>query len=209
MLNESDKLPAYFKTGKMKVLTYTILLISGLYVIATTGWIVTENRTILTVMELLTIWAAIVILLFMAELYSGCTQERKRQGLIALILTTCMAVVTISNHFIYMTVLNQLYRGAAMPDWLLLDGWPSLSKGLECVSWAFFLGLAMLYAAKVLEELKSQAIAWTMRVFAILTLAGLAGPLLGNMNLYILSTIGYSLGFLVISIEMILYFKKN
>jgi hypothetical protein len=185
------------------------MLISGLYVVSTSGWILTGNRKIITIMEGLTVWAAIVIIQFMAELYHGSKENSKDKGLLALIFSVCMAVITIANHFIYITVLNQVYTGGTMPSWLLLDGWPSISKGLECVSWGFFLGLAMLFASKVLEDWGSRAITWTMRISGILTLAGLIGPITGNMSFYLLSTIGYSIGFLIISIEIVMFFNKN
>lgn len=194
---------------KFKIIAHTLLLISGLYVVSTSAWILSGNRNIITVMEVLTVWAALVIVRFMAELYKGSGGNRKSQGMLALILSVCMAVVTITNHFIYMTVLKQIYNGRAMPSWLLLDGWPSVSKGLECVSWGFFLGLAMLFASGALEAWGSKAITWTMRISGILTLAGLVGPVTGNMDYYLLSTIGYSVGFLIISIELIVYFKRK
>ena len=160
-------------------------------------------------MEILTIWAAIVIIQFMVELYRGSSENRKSQSMIALVLSVCMATVTIINHFIYLTVLNQIFRVKDMPSWLLLDSWPSVTKGLERVAWGFFLGMAMLFASSALEDLGNKVITWTMRMSGIITLAGLVGPIIGNMNYYILSTIGYSVGFLVLSIEMIVYLNQR
>ena len=194
---------------RFKIIAYTILLISGLYVVSTSGWILSGNRSIITVMEILTACAAYVIIQFMIVLYKGCGEDKKSQGMTALILSVCMAVITIMNHFIYITVLNQIYKEKSMPYWLLLDGWPSISKGLECVAWGLFLGLAMLFASRVLEDWESKVITLTMRISGILTLAGLVGPIIGDMKYYLLSTIGYSVGFLAISIEMIVYFNKK
>lgn len=190
-------------------ISYVILIISSLYAFFTTGWILTENRNIIMIMELLTIWAAIVIVMFMIELYRGTDGERKNQSMIALVLSTCMAMVTTLNHFIYLTVLRQIYVHSEIPTWLLLDGWPSITKGLECVAWGFFLGLSMLFASSALICLGSKKIVWTMRISGILTLAGLIGPIIGNMNFYLLSTIGYSVGFLVLSIELIVFIHKG
>jgi hypothetical protein len=190
-------------------IAYHIMIISGLYVLATTGWILLENRNIITVMEILTIWAAIVIVQFMAELYRGSSDKRKSQSLVALALTVGMATVTIMNHFVYLTVLNQIFGAESMPSWLLLDGWPSVTKALECAAWAFFLGLAMLFNAGVLEDIGSKVMVWTMRISGIMTLAGLVGPITGNMSYYILSTMGYSVGFLALSIEMAVHFNMS
>lgn len=194
---------------KTKNIAYSILLISGLYLLSVIGWVITENRKIITVMELLTVWAAIEIVLLMAELYRASCERRKSHSLIALIFTLCMAVVTISNHFMFLTVASQIFHSNNMPSWLLLDGWPSITKGLECVAWGFFLGMAMLFASFALNDLGSKVITWTMRISGIMTLAGLIGPITGYMNYYYLSTVGYTIGFLVLSIEMIVYFNNK
>jgi len=208
-LKESEIQKSSINVKKTKNIAYTILLISGLYVPFTTAWVLTENRNILPIMEILTIWSAIAIMQFMVELHKGSSENRKSHSMVALILTACMAGVTITNHFIYMTVLNQMFRVAVMPSWMLLDGWPSVTKGLECVAWAFFLGMAMLFASSALEDLGNKVMTWTMRISGILSLTGLIGPIIGNMNYYMLSTVGYSVGFLVFSIEMILYFNRK
>jgi len=80
---------------------------------------------------------------------------------------------------------------------------------MTLASWGFFLGMAMLFASKALEDIGSKVLIWTMRISGIMTLAGLVGPIIGNMNYYILSTIGYSVGFLVLSIEMIVYLNRK
>lgn len=190
-------------------MSYSILIISSLYAIFTTGWILTGNRNIIMIMELLTVWAAIVIVMFMIELCRGTNEEQKSQSMIALVLSACMAAVTTLNHFMYLTVLPQIYLHREIPTWLLLDGWPSITKALECVAWGFFLGLSMLFASSALIGLGSKKIVLTMRISGILTLAGLIGPIIGNMNLYLLSTIGYSVGFLVMSIELIVFIHKG
>ena len=194
---------------KTKNIAYTMLIISALYVIVTTGWVLTENRKLMTIMEILAMWAAMVIIQFMVEIHRGSSENKKSHSIIALVLSTCMAAGTIINHFIYLTVLSQIYSIKDMPTWLLLDGWPSITKGVECVTWGLFLGVAMLFASSALEDLGSKVITWTMRISGIMTLVGLVGPIIGNMNYYMFSTIGYSGGFLVFSVEMIIYLNQR
>ena len=67
----------------------------------------------------------------------------------------------------------------------------------------------MLFASSALEDLGSKVITWTMRISGIMTLVGLVGPIIGNMNYYMFSTIGYSGGFLVFSVEMIIYLNQR
>ena len=194
---------------KTKNIAYTLLIITFLYVPITIAWIITENTKILPFMEIITVWSAIVIIQFMVEIYRGSSESKKSHSLIALVLSACMATGTIINHFIYFTVLGQIFSVKEMPSWLLLYGWPSVTKGLECVSWGFFLGIAMLFASSALEDLGNKVITWTMRISGIMTVAGLIGPIVGNIYYYTLSTIGYSVGFLVFSIEMIMYFNHK
>lgn len=179
-----------------------LLSLTLVYVIVTAAWVATGNRSLLPVLEILTIWSAVALVLFMVEIHRGAAEVHRSGSLTALLLTGAMAVVTISNHFWYLTVLPQLYGDAEMPSWLLLDGWPSIPMGLECVAWGVFLGLAMLFAATPAGSLGGP-VAWTLRVSGVLTLAGLVGPVTGRMGFYHLSTAGYSVGFLLLSIEVI------
>ena len=186
--------------------SWMLLFISLSYVMVTAGWIASENRSLLPIMELLTIWSAVAVLLLMVEIHRGAADAHRSGSLTALLLTAAMAAVTMSNHFLYLTVLPQLYPGTTMPAWLLLDGWPSITKGLECVAWALLLGLAMVFAATPARPL-GRPVEWTLRISGGFALVGLIGPVTGNMNLYLLSTAGYSLGFLLLAIEVIVHFR--
>jgi hypothetical protein len=189
---------------RIRRVSWMLLFISLSYVIVTAGWIASENRSLLPIMELLTIWSAVAVLLLMVEIHRGAAEAHRSSSLTALLLTAAMAAVTISNHFLYLTVLPQLYPEGQMPPWLLLDGWPSITKGLECAAWALLLGLAMVFAATPARSL-GRPVEWTLRISGALTVAGLAGPATGNMNLYLMSTAGYSLGFLLVAIEVIVH----
>ena len=64
-----------------------LLFISLSYVIVTAAWITTENRSLLPVMELLTIWSAVAVLLFMIEIHRGAVDAHRSGSLAALLLT--------------------------------------------------------------------------------------------------------------------------
>ncbi len=189
-------------------LCWMLLVISLSYVIVTAAWIASANRSLLPIMELLTIWSAVVVLLFMVEIHRGAAVAHRSGSLAALLLTAAMAAVTISNHFLYLTVLPQLYPGTQMPAWLLLDGWPSITKGLECVAWGLLLGLSMLFAATAARSL-GPLVEWTLRISGVFALAGLVGPVTGNMNLYLVSTAGYSVGFLLLAVEVVVRLRDR
>ena len=46
-------------------ISWMLLFISVSYVIVTAGWIASENRRLLPIMELLAIWSAVAVLAFM------------------------------------------------------------------------------------------------------------------------------------------------
>lgn len=120
-----------------------------------------------------------------------------------------MAVVTVANHFIYLTVITPIYGSLTeTPVYLRLDGWPSVTKALECVSWAAMLGTAMVTESFALS--KSERItAWILRISGASVLLGLIGPFSGNMGFYFFSTAGYTLGFLVLSIYDVLSNRRR
>lgn len=63
----------------LEKIAYIILLIGVFYAIVTMGWIFSENRNIITVMEILTVLSAIVIVWFMTELYKIANENQKNQ----------------------------------------------------------------------------------------------------------------------------------
>ena len=101
--------------ARLPRICWMLLFISLSYVIVTAAWITTENRSLLPVMELMTIWSAVAVLLFMIEIHRGAVHPHRSGSLAALLLTAGMASVTISNHFLYLTVFPPLYPGTHMP----------------------------------------------------------------------------------------------
>jgi hypothetical protein len=71
-----------------------------------------------------------------------------------------------------------------------------------------FLGLAMVLAAAPARSLGTPVV-WTLRVSGAFALAGLVGPATGNVNLYLLSTAGHSVGFLLVATEVILNVRSQ
>jgi len=51
-----------------------LLSLSLVYVIVTAAWIATENRNLLPVMGILTIWSAVALVLFMVEIHRGTAE---------------------------------------------------------------------------------------------------------------------------------------
>ena len=171
-------------------------------------WVMWEPPVVLIMMEILTIVCAVVILFYFILLYQYVEDGRKPIGIFSLILTSGMAVLTIANHVIYMTVIMPLYSTLKdTPMYLRLDGWPSVTKAVECVAWALLLGLAMVSMAYALRR-EEKVAKMILSVSGVMVLAGLSGPIFQNMLLYFLSTVGYTVGFLVLALHDIVTGKS-
>lgn len=198
---------------KLDKLRYRIgivmLVLSAAYLVATTIWVLKEPPTVLLIMEILTILSAFTILAYFVIFYQQIEENNKAVAIVSLILASAMATITIANHFVYMTVITPIYGTLAnTPTNLRLDGWPSVTKALECVSWAFLLGLAMIVLSFALNK-KEHVVKWILRIFGVIILIGLIGPFIQNMIFYFFSTIGYTLGFLVLAIYDVCTYHKT
>lgn len=191
------------------LLGWIILILSASYLIATTIWVMKEPPKVLILMEVLTMLSALAIVCYFIILYQQSEEDRHTIALSALILACAMAAVTIANHFVYMTVITPIYGTLSnTPVILRLDGWPSVTKALECVSWALMLGLAMLLDSFALKK-DDKVTKWLLRISGIIILLGLIGPFSQNMQFYFFSTVGYTLGFLVLAIYDVCGKRKN
>ncbi len=180
---------------------WMMVIISAFYLVATTIWVMKEPPLVLTIMEILTILSALIIVGYFVVLCRQVEENRKTLALFALILVGMMAAVTISNHFVYMTVITPTFGTLTdTPQMLRLDGWPSVTKALECVSWAAMLGMAMFIISFALGR-EDKSARWILRVSGILILFGLIGPFCGNMQFYFCSTVGYTVGFFILAIS--------
>jgi len=186
---------------------WILVILCAFYFVMTGIWVMWEPPVVLTVMEILTIVCAVVVLFFFILLYYQVEDGRKSIGTFSLILTSGMAVLTIANHMIYMTVITPLYKTLKdTPMYFRLDGWPSVTKAVECVAWALLLGLAMVSMAYALRR-EEKVTKMILSVSGVMVLAGLSGPICQNMLLYFFSTAGYTVGFLVLALHDIVVGK--
>lgn len=191
-------------------IAYMILVLSALYTIATTIWVLKEPPIVLTYMEILTMFGAAIIVYYMIILYCDTDEKHKKIAFTAVICAMFMAVVTITNHFIYITVFSKLYPSIKeMPTILRLDAWPSVTKALECVSWGLFLGISEILASFTVNSENEKIISKTLLISGIIILCGLSGPISGHMNLYFLSTAGYTIGLIILAIAYIVLDTKR
>lgn len=141
---------------------------------------------ILAVMEVLTLFSALAILITIAAVYHNAPPDRKIFGLIALSFTIIFTGITSTVHFLELTASRQM--GVAE------IAWPSSSYAAELLAWDWFLGLALIFLALSFSSDKNHKfIRHSFIISGTLTLIGILGPLTGEMPLQRIGIVGYAI----------------
>lgn len=146
-----------------------------------------------SILELLIVVMAPLIIIVMVAVYFYASSETKMYSLIALAFMVIMAAITCSVHFVILTVSRQIgATGFAWASLFFSFKWPSVVYTLDILAWDFFFALSMLFAAPVF---KTDRLEKTVRVLMVtnglLSLAGLIGVPLADMNIRNIGIIGY------------------
>ena len=143
-----------------------------------------------SVMELLIIFIAPFMVVSMVAVHAYAPPDAKIYSLTALIFTILMAGITSSVHFVILTMSRQLEANSV--SWLLSFKWPSVAYTLDILAWDWFFALSMLFAAPVFGVGRlEQTVRILMIVSGVLSLAGLIGVPLANMQIRNIGIIGY------------------
>jgi cytochrome c oxidase subunit IV len=156
----------------------------------------------LAILEALIILAAPIMVVMMAAVHSCGPQDKKAFSLTALSLMILLAGTTCGVHFIQLVVLRRFEPAAlaalspiASHPWK----WPSMVFALDLLAWDLFLGLSMLFAARVFDGGGLQKhVRMTMNLSGTLCMAGLLGPVSGEMRLQGLAIVGYAFVFPIV-----------
>jgi hypothetical protein len=98
---------------------------------------------ILAVMEVLTLLSAPALVVLVAAIHDGATADRRVYARVALAFAALFAGTTSVVHFVELTARRQLGASGIV--------WPSPAYAAELLAWDAFLGLALLFAAPVLD----------------------------------------------------------
>ncbi len=143
-----------------------------------------------SMMELLTILIASLMVVSMVAVHAYASPEMRVNSLIALIFISLLASITSSVHFVILSVGHQM---AAQAPLLFSFKWPSVAYGLDILAWDWFFPLAMLWAAPVFSTGKlEKTVKVLMIVSGVLSLAGLIGVPLENMQVRMIGVLGYA-----------------
>jgi len=164
----------------------------------------------LAIMELMIVVQAPIIVLMFAVIHAYAGRSNRVLSLTAFGLVCLMAGITISVHFVLLTVGRQV-SPAAIPGFtqLLSWQWPSVFDALDILAWDFCFGLALLAAAPIFEDHRlGRWVRAGMLLAGTLCLAGLAGVVLGDMQVRNIGIVGYGAVFPVVSLLVARVFTR-
>lgn len=146
-----------------------------------------------SILELLIIVTAPLMVIVMVAVHAYASPETKVYSFTALAFMIILAGITCSVHFVILTVSRQI-ESAGFPWGSLFFSfkWPSVAYTMDILAWDFFFALSMLFAAPVFKIGRlEKTIRILMIVSGILSLAGLIGVPLANMNVRNIGILGY------------------
>lgn len=147
-----------------------------------------------SIMELLILLIAPLLVVTMVAVHAYASSEVKAYSLTAMIFMTLLAGITSSVHFVIFTVSRQIeITGLSGFPLFFSFRWPSVAYALDILAWDWFFALSMLCAAPVFKRDKlERMVQILMIVSGGLSLVGLIGVPLANMQIRNIGIIGYS-----------------
>ena len=157
---------------------------------------------ILAIMEALTLLSAPLLVVLMAAIHDYASVNRKIYGMIALAFTILCAGTTSAVHFVELTARRQLGSGGIV--------WPSSVYAVELLAWNLFLGLALLFAAPVFDAGgPARRVKGGLLISGVLCVAGIVGPIVGNMRLQLVGVLGYAAVLPVVCFMLARFFRSD
>jgi hypothetical protein len=146
-----------------------------------------------SIMEILIVLVAPLMVISMVIVHAYASPDAKAFSLTALAFMVVMAGITSSVHFVILTVSRQIVAAGLPGTPLFLSfTWPSVIYTLDILAWDYFFALFMFFAAPVFGVGRLEtAVRWVMIASGILSLAGLIGVPLADMNVRNIGIIGY------------------
>jgi hypothetical protein len=162
------------------------------------------------VAEVVIVVFAPIQVIFFAAIYESAPARARIFGLLGFAFMVVMAALTVSVHFVELTVARRADLGA---DSALVHIFsytqPSLLLGIEFLAWHLFFGLSILLTAFAFSPRGKEL--WVRIGLAgagVLCIAGLSGPILDRPALRTIGVIGYGIVFPVAAFVIGLVFRS-
>ncbi len=145
------------------------------------------------IMELLILVQAPLIVVLFGAFHRYAAPRSRGLSLAAFALAVVMAAITLSVHFVLLTVGRQV-PSALLPGFerLFSFNWPSVPYALDILAWDYCFGLALLLAAPVFTGGPAErAVRAGLILAGVLCLVGLLGVVTANMQIRNVGIVGY------------------
>jgi hypothetical protein len=147
-----------------------------------------------SLMELLILLLAAPLLTLGVATYQWAPPSRKPVAMVSALFLTLAAGLTFALHFIILTLGHQeAFIGQSWSPLFLTFVWPSVPYVLDTLAWDVFFAAGILFGAFVFKGTRLQS---TIRVLFLisgsLSLVGVAGVVLGEMQVRSIGIIGYA-----------------
>ena len=182
------------------VTAYSAVLAAGLLSLGSSHEAIGDPYFSILEMLILTMMPMMVLLMICVHAWTPVAW--KPFSLASVIFMGSLAVVTSSVHFVTLSM-NSAPDFVAQPLFSLLFTfhWPSIPYALEILGWDVFFALSMLFAAPGFGGGRLvNSIRILMIVSGVLALAGLFGPIVGDMRFRMIGVVGYTLIFPIIAL---------
>src|SRR5919107_1303252 len=147
---------------------------------------------VFTILEVLIITMMPAMVALMVAVHAWAPMHAKTLSLTSLIFMSLLAGVTCSLHFCILTFSRQPeFAGQSWLPLVFSFEWPSVAYALDIVGWDVYFALSMLFAAPVFSG--SRLAAWIrvlMIASGVLSLAGLSGVVVGDMQVRNIGIVG-------------------
>lgn len=147
-----------------------------------------------TLLEALILLTAPLMVLSMIAVHGSSPTEARVYGLAALVFMAITATITSGVHFVVLTVSRQAEGlGLTGAPVLFAFRWPSVAYALDILAWDWFFALAMIFGALAFNGGRlERATRVMMLVSGVVSLAGLIGVAMGDMNVRNIGILGYT-----------------
>ncbi len=164
-----------------------------------------------SIMELLIVLIAPLMVVSMVAVHAYAPVEVKGYSLTALVFMILLAGITSSVHFVMLTVSRQIEAtGLTWVPLFLSFKWPSVIYTLDILAWDWFFALSMLFAAPVFKGGRLElTVRMLMIASGVLSLAGLIGVPLADMQVRNIGIIGYAVVALVVFLLLGIVFGRT
>jgi len=199
MINDQDIPSAYRTIGQTAC--WMVFVLGVFYAVITTiGLFSLESpqhsigNPYFTIMEILSILIALLMAVSLVAMHYSAAPDDKFYSLTALILMFITTAITSCVHFL---ILSLSYTTEVVQEsnflFFFSFRWPSVVYVLDILAWDFFFGLSMLFLVPVFKKTRLEKnLKTVLLVSGILSLIGLIGVPLQNMQIRNIGIIGYA-----------------